>query len=411
MYDETTIGARLRILRKWRGMTLEQLGGQADLSVSFLSMAERGLRALDRRSHIAALAAALRVSETDLVGGPHLTADTEQSDPHSVIPGLRIAVLTPITRPNIEQARPVSVLASEMTNTIEPLHKACKYSAEGRILPDLIEELTVHAAAPADEATHRLALSTLVEAYHRTAAIARALNYHDLALLAASKAEQAAEILDDPVARGKAAFTAVQNGPKTGTVSGLSAWDRAYTSVRRAIDEMSPYISRPDGIEVLGMLALNAALCAAALNDGQGAQEWLGHAAELATQAPDDPVGNWGAFSATNVAIWRVGVNVELGEGGNRVLELGRTVQVAKLDTYRARKSAFFAEMGRGLARESKTRQSALTWLRQAEALAPQRVRNDMKVRESVAVMLEQVKTAAVGRELRGMAARLGIPH
>lgn len=83
---QETIGARLRALRRWRGMTLDQLAGQAGLSKSFLSMAERGQRSLDRRSHIAALADALHVSETDLVGGPHLGPDHGQSDPHAVIP-------------------------------------------------------------------------------------------------------------------------------------------------------------------------------------------------------------------------------------------------------------------------------------------------------------------------------------
>jgi len=73
--DEATIGARLRILRRWRGMTQVQLADLADLSPSFVSMIENGQRPLDRRSHIAAIASALRVSETDLVGGPHLSAD------------------------------------------------------------------------------------------------------------------------------------------------------------------------------------------------------------------------------------------------------------------------------------------------------------------------------------------------
>ena len=53
--DENTIGARLRILRRWRGLTLTELAGLADLSPSFLSMCERGQRMLDRRSHIAAV--------------------------------------------------------------------------------------------------------------------------------------------------------------------------------------------------------------------------------------------------------------------------------------------------------------------------------------------------------------------
>lgn len=71
--DEITIGARLRTLRRWRGKSQVELAGLAGLSPSFLSMVETGQRPLDRRSHIAALANALKVSETDLVGGPHLT--------------------------------------------------------------------------------------------------------------------------------------------------------------------------------------------------------------------------------------------------------------------------------------------------------------------------------------------------
>lgn len=54
--DEITIGARLRTLRRWRGMTQVELAGLAGLSPSFVSMVETGQRPLDRRSHIAAVA-------------------------------------------------------------------------------------------------------------------------------------------------------------------------------------------------------------------------------------------------------------------------------------------------------------------------------------------------------------------
>jgi hypothetical protein len=57
-------------------------------------MVEHGQRLLDRRSHIAAVASALRVSESDLIGGPHLSADPMQSDPHTIIPSLRVALMT-----------------------------------------------------------------------------------------------------------------------------------------------------------------------------------------------------------------------------------------------------------------------------------------------------------------------------
>src|SRR5271155_4308056 len=114
--DEITIGARLRPLRRWRGMTQVELAGLADLSPSFLSMVEHGSRLLDRRSHIAALAGALRVSETDLVGGPHLSQDRLQSDPHMAIPALRAALqASKMTEAAVERARPLPELVSEIT--------------------------------------------------------------------------------------------------------------------------------------------------------------------------------------------------------------------------------------------------------------------------------------------------------
>ena len=104
--DEGTIGARLRILRRWRGKTQTELAGLAGLSPSFISMVETGQRPLDRRSHIAALANALKVSEADLVGGPHLSADRQQADPHGAITALREAFLTnTLTNPALDRAR------------------------------------------------------------------------------------------------------------------------------------------------------------------------------------------------------------------------------------------------------------------------------------------------------------------
>jgi len=63
--DENTqpIGERLRVLRRWRGMTLAEVAGLAGVSESYLSMAERGLQTLDRRSMISAVASALRVPD------------------------------------------------------------------------------------------------------------------------------------------------------------------------------------------------------------------------------------------------------------------------------------------------------------------------------------------------------------
>lgn len=43
--QKTNFGKRLRILRKRKGMTQEQLAEAADISVDFLSLVERGVNA------------------------------------------------------------------------------------------------------------------------------------------------------------------------------------------------------------------------------------------------------------------------------------------------------------------------------------------------------------------------------
>ncbi|MGH3343355.1 MAG: helix-turn-helix domain-containing protein [Carbonactinosporaceae bacterium] len=404
--DEGTIGARLRTLRRWRGMSLTAVADQAGLSTSFLSMVERGQRALDRRSHIGAVAAALRVSEAELVGGPQLSADPVQSRPHAGIPALQVALETNVLgEPLCERPRPLAELVTEMTEWIEPLRRNYDYIGMGEKLPAVIDELHAHVADPADEGAHRLALETLVEAAFYANILAKGLGYLDLAHVAARMATEAATTLGDPVQAGKAAFMRVLAVPKAGS------WERALTMAERAVGALQPHATSPLGVQVLGMLALSASLAAASINRGQIASEWLGEAEQLAGRVPDDPESNWSYFSATNVGVWRVTVGVEHGEVGGAVLEKARTVDERKIGGVAGRRASFFADVGRGLARERSTREQAVRWLRRAENAAPQHIRNSPAVRETVAVLLSQSVAAAGGRELRGMASRMRVPH
>jgi len=267
--DEVTIGARLRTLRRWRGKSQVELAGLAGLSPSFLSMVETGQRPLDRRSHIAALANALKVSETDLVGGPHLTPDPLQSDPHMGIPGLRVALQTnTLTAPAVDRARPLPELAHVVTGKIEPSRRTCNYVVAGQLLPDVLDELHYHVAAAADEATERLALQSLIEACVCATFTAKNLNYTDLAHLAALRAEEAAARLNDPIYKGKADFVWLLTLPRAGS------WDRNLTAAERVADRLQPHASDPLGLQVLGMITLTASLppprCSAATRHSTG---------------------------------------------------------------------------------------------------------------------------------------------
>ena len=404
--DEVTIGARLRTLRRWRGKSQVQLAGLAGLSPSFLSMVENGQRPLDRRSHIAALAHALKVSETDLVGGPHLTPDPLQADPHMGIPALRVALQTnTLTRPAVDHARPLPGLVEEVTAKIGPFRQACNYVAIGQTLPDVLDELHYHVAAAADEAARRVALQALVEACVCATFTAKNLNYTDLAHLAALRAQEAAGLLDNPVCTGKADYVWLHTLPRAGS------WDRNLTAAERAASKLEPYAREPLGLQVLGMITLTASLTAASIQRSDTALHWLEEARKIAAHVADEPMRNWQSFSATNVNIWRVTVGVERGEAGGTMLDLAGQVRLDRLEPRSSRRAGFFADVGRGLARDPKTGAEAVRWLRRAEEAAPQRIRNSGPARETVAYLLNRARVASGGRELRGMAARMGLPH
>ncbi len=102
---------------------------------------------------------------------------------------------------------------------------------------------------------------------------------------------------------------------------------------------------------------------------------------------------------------------MERGEAGTTMLKLAYQVSLDGLEKQSSRRADFFADVGRGLAREPRTRTEAIRWLRRAEEAASQRIRNSAPVRETVAYLLNRARAAAGGPELHGMAARMGLPH
>jgi hypothetical protein len=159
------------------------------------------------------------------------------------------------------------------------------------------------------------------------------------------------------------------------------------------------------------MLSLSAALAAAALRKGEAARGWLSDASALADRVRDDPASNWQSFSATNVGVWRLAVDVELGKTGSAIRELADQVSIDRLGARSSRRADFFADVARGLGRDPKCRVEAVAWLGRAEKAAPQRVRNSPSARDTVLHLLNTAKSQSTTRELRGMAARMGVPH
>jgi hypothetical protein len=98
---------------------------------------------------------------------------------------------------------------------------------------------------------------------------------------------------------------------------------------------------------------------------------------------------------------------VEIGEHG-KALEAAKAVHPELLPG-NVRQAEFWADVGRALTSEKKTRDKGVRVLLHAEQLAPQRIRRDLLVREAVAGLVRQARRDAGGRELRGLAWRMGV--
>ena len=407
MDEDSTIGARLRELRRWRGMTLTEVAGLAGVTPSYLSMAERGLRPFDRRSVISGVAGALQASESELVGGPHLGKDPLQSGPHTAVPALRFTLsVNTLGEATTEQARPLTAVTEEL-ESLRPAHGAGDYLRLGPVLPGILDELYLHVARAGGEDGHVRATAALVDALLWSASMCHNLRYPDLAQIASRAAVEAAGRVGDPVLLGMAQFERIGTAPHPSP----TAWVQALAMTERAASALEPHARSEHSLQVLGMLTLRCAFAAAAALKEAEASHWLTEAEKLAARVSDeDPARNWEWFGATNVAIWRTALAVELGESGAAVLKLASRVDPAKL-VVATRRAGLYLDVGRGLARDPRTQEEAARWLRRAEQAAPQQFRNYGPAREAVGYLLTRARTTAGGRELRGMAARMGVPH
>ena len=211
---------------------------------------------------------------------------------------------------------------------------------------------------------------------------------------------QCTEVLEDPVWLGYAAYL---RSEATGHLDRAAHYHRCVAAAQALTSQLDDL----DAVQACGMLHLSAALAAATQADHDTTATHLQEASALADRM-DTEVGTWANlwFGPTNVGIWRLSLAVELGE-------YGQAVQAAKavhpeLVPSTARQAVFWAELGRALIAEKRTQQEGLHLLRRAEQLSPQRIRHDIFVRETVADLLRQAQREADGRELRGLAWRLG---
>jgi transcriptional regulator with XRE-family HTH domain len=391
--DTRTIGTRIREIRSWRRKSLTVVAGLAGISAGYLSRLERGERALDSRRLLFALADALQVAPSEITGQPYPPSDHAEAAAHAAMQSLR-AVLrdVEIGEPTGAGGRPLGELET-VAGQADAAAAASDYAALGAVVPNLLDEL--YARSDRDyQARTRLLVRVLHDAFY----LAKDLGHGDLAWAVSGHLERAAEELGEPT------WGAVSGFVRSHSVLGEGSRPRALRLAHRAAAIVSP--DDGDAGQVYGMCHLTAALQNASVGNPSAAREHLAEAADIAGHTGDGQFAGL-MFGPNNVGVWQLAVHLELGEAG-RGIELARAVNVAAIPSA-GRQATFYSDLGQALARIRGREEAAVEALRRAEQIAPARVRTRPTVRATVTELLARARRNSGGRELRGMAYRMGI--
>ncbi|WP_211275641.1 XRE family transcriptional regulator [Actinoplanes rectilineatus] len=269
------------------------------------------------------------------------------------------------------------------------------YAGAARLLPSLLRGLHAATAGP----SRADALRLLCDAAFIASSVLRNLGRPADAWLGAERCRDAAEAAEDQVMMGYAAYA------RATAAAACGSYHRSLKLAGRAVDELRG-VGAPGAAEVLGSLQLVCATGSRGLHRTQESRAWADEAAALAGRTGETTVKGL-YFGPTNVAIWRVAIEVDGGDPG-RAVEIARTVDPSVLPVS-FRQVFYFADTARALARVRGQDRAAIRYLLTAERLAPQHVHTSVTARETARALLERSVRRAGGSELRGLAERLRI--
>lgn len=395
--SDARIGRRLREIRTWRGLSVQAVAELAGFTKGYVSMIERGLRPVDRRSTLEALATALKVAPHELVGSPLLVGGV--SDEQAAVVSLRAALGEYDPDDGDTDPPPWEQLQGGI-DQVNDLRPRCEYIQLSLLLPELLRGLY----ASLHGQHRRAALMGLADCYLSALSACKSLGYPDLAQAAALRTRDISHMLSAPEWTGMAAYARAQ-------AIGSGARERSRALAVRAADEISSDLDRPEVAEVYGMLHLMAAMASTTQGKLDRAQDHVNEAADIAAR-PEVGSHNrmhylW--FGPGNVGIWQTALAVERGEGG-RAVDIARNIDPVAIPAAASRQASWWIDVGRAHAMEGKARrEDAVRAFRRAEDIAPQLTRANPWVRETVTGLLSHARRDAGGRELRGLAHRIGL--
>ena len=404
MTDERQdIARRLRELRTWRGKSLRVIAELAGISESHLSRLESGERRLDKRTTIAALAAALRVSPSELIGQPARWEDPAMAEAQATIPSLRLALVgTELGQSGTGSARLMNDLVADVDRCVA-LRTACDFAAMGAMLPGLLTDLYTTAAASRDGERADV-LRQLIRTLNSAMTLAHAFGYSDLAYMVTERSAQVADDLRDPAWSAIAAFSRVH------ALLPIGGHDQAHALASRATDtarSVTGEVSGESALASYGALCMVSALMASVTGRVGESDTRLAEAAAVARRT-GEAGPDVAYFGPTNVAMYRMASALERGDM-DLAVELASSVQPEHIASSE-RRAKHWLDTGRALAALRGRESDAVAAFQRSEELSALRLRSNVYAREAVTDLLPRMRRdTAASREIRGIAHRMGI--
>lgn len=162
-----------------------------------------------------------------------------------------------------------------------------------------------------------------------------------------------------------------------------------------------------DDPQLVGMLTLSESLLAAACDRPGDVDAALQQATDLA-EHPGEGNRHYMSFGPTNVTLWRLSVALESGNH-ERATQLAESLNPEQIIAP-TRRANYHVNYARALSQIRGRRQDAACALRQAERISADKVHRNPFARETLAELIMRSRQDAVGKELRGMAYRAGLP-
>lgn len=410
--DDIQFGRRVAHWRDRRRLSQREFAALMQRSLRWVEELEGGRRQADPQlSVVTEVARRLGITVDRLLSDPVVLCPAE-----SEIDAVRAAlqrhdVITGSCGDSSAGPVPVAVLQRSLWYARTGF-QAGHFAKLGVQIPKLLVDAT--RAAEHHQGDDRLeAYRQLSLALELTEAAAIKWGDTELAVVAGHRAVAAAERSEDPVIQASAARHLADAMTNHGQARAAVAF--ATASAHRLQGDL---LRRgPEGLSVLGMLFLKAAMAQAAAAEAddrspaalaRAVPDFLDQADEHADRLGADRNELWTSFGPTNVALYRVAAHVQLSEGADAIAVAADIPALALTQLPRERRAHLLTD--RAIAeKQAGHRETAVDTLLEAEELAPEEVVCRPRTKRLVEDLRLLGTGSAEGR-LRGLAARCGLP-